>query len=196
MLRQFGLVWQPRPHGPAREAAKTARPLPAPGLPGEPAAAALWPTPALRWGGLCRLAGAEGWHARILITTSTGACQGPAAPANHRVRGAGGEGAGEAFRPVGAPGVEGRRGPRGPGLLQPLPAGSSTEYLQDGRLQGHLRPPAPARARCAEPGPSAGRLRAATKVPKGASAAQAAGADRGRSSLLLGGRRKNCWQPG
>ena len=97
---------------------------------------------------------------------------------------------------MGAPGEEGRRGPRGPGLLPPLPARSSAEYLPDARLQGHLRPLAPARARCAEPGPSAGRLRAATKVPKGASAAQTAGADRGRSSLLLGGRRKNCWQPG
>lgn len=37
------------------------------------------------------LAGAEGRHARILITTSTGACQGPRAPANQSAgRGRGG----------------------------------------------------------------------------------------------------------
>ena len=101
-----------------------------------------------------RLAEAEGRHARILITTSTGACQGPAAPANHRVRGAGGRGGREA--PSAAPGpgrlrsqweLPGRRGggaraARGPS--RPPPARSSDERLRGAGLRGSLRPLAPA----------------------------------------------------
>lgn len=117
--------------GPAREAVGTARPLPAPRPPCSARAAALWRRPRSAGEGCGRLAAAEGRHARILITTSTGACQGPAAPANHRVRGAGGEE---------ARGPGGQRGGRGGSLS----GGSSGGREEAGPAQPGA-PPAPPR---------------------------------------------------
>ena len=138
--------------------------------------------------GCGRLAEAQGRHARILITTSTGACQGPAAPANHRVRGAGGRGGREA--PSAAPGpgrlrsqweLPGRRGggaraARGPSRPSPpAPPTSACGARASGGPCGPRRPPLVSRA-LREAGPSragtgtrgARRLLAATKGPMGA----------------------------
>lgn len=133
-MLQFLLVWQPSPSlspGSCAGGSGDARPLPTPGLPGVPTAAALWRRPRSAGEGCGRLAAAEGWHARILITTSTGACQGPAAPANHRVRGAGGE---EALGP--GP----RRGGRGGS-----PSGGSSWGKKEAGPARPWAPPAPPR---------------------------------------------------
>lgn len=129
--------------------------------------------------GCGRLAEAEGRHARILITTSTGACQGPAAPANHRVRGAGGEGAGSLssqWELLGRRGG-GARAAWGPSCPSPPALLTSTCGARGfGSTCGSWRPlPPPQPARCAKPEPSApglgrgaGRPRAATKGLVGA----------------------------
>lgn len=146
-----GRRWEP-PLGP---------PPPAPGLPGAPEAPALWQHRRCAGEGCGQLAAAEGRHARILITTSTGACQGPAAPANRRADGEGGKGArravraGRAFFGSGAPEVERRRGLRCLGLLLLLPALSCGWYLRGAPPQGtcSLQRPLPAHVRAAQSSP-------------------------------------------
>lgn len=122
-----------------------ARPLPTPGLPGAPAAAALWRRPRSDGEGCGRLAAAEGRHARILITTSTGACQGPAAPANHRVRGAGREEAqGPGPRRGGRGGSPRGGSSRGREEAEPVRAGAPPRLFLRRVPAGRMAPRAPA----------------------------------------------------
>lgn len=78
---QFGQVPQPLPRGAGTgEGEETAGPRPRASLKCAAAGSGwLWGCTGEGWDPLF---GAEGRHARILITTSTGACQGPRAPAN------------------------------------------------------------------------------------------------------------------
>lgn len=102
----------------------------------------------------------------------------------------GGAGAGEAFLPVGAPGARRRRSPRSPGLLPPLPARFSGEYLADSQLQGvpaalgSCRPLARVAQRWALPSRAGIAARAVSARPQVVLGVRVRGPDRGARSRV------------